>query len=178
MEFLQTLWPKIFNLALNMGLPRIDVGRFENKGELLIKLAQNDNEIADCFQVMKQLRTELVEPSFVPLVRELMSEGYQLAYLRDETQVVCVAGFKISRNLFFGKHLYVEDLSTLESKRSKNYGKQIMAWFRNFAMAEECGAFHLDSGVQRHRAHKFYLNQNMNIVCYHFAEKLPDPQPG
>ncbi len=142
------------------------------KGEFLIKLAQNDNEIADCFQVMKQLRTELVETSFVPLVRELMNEGYQIAYLRDETQVVCVAGFKISKNLFFGRHLYVEDLSTLEGKRSKNYGKQMMAWLRKLATAEGCNAFHLDSGVQRCRAHKFYLNQNMNIVCYHFAEKI------
>lgn len=53
------------------------------KGELMIKLAQNDNEIADCFQVMKQLRTELVKTAFVPLVRELMTDGYQLAYLRD-----------------------------------------------------------------------------------------------
>jgi len=138
----------------------------------MIKLAQNDNEIADCFQVMKQLRTELVEASFVPLVRELMSDGYQLAYLRDETQVVCVAGFKISRNLFFGKHLYVEDLSTLESERSKDYGKQTMIWLRNLAIAEGCSAIHLDSGVQRHRAHKFYLNRNMNIVSYHFAEKI------
>jgi hypothetical protein len=32
--------------------------------------------------------------------------------------------------------------------------------------------FHLDSGVQRHRAHKFYLNRNLDIVCYHFAERL------
>lgn len=141
----------------------------------MIKLAQNDNEIADCFQVMKQLRTELVEASFVPLVRELMTDGYQLAYFRDETQVVCVAGFKISKNLFFGKHLYVEDLSTLKTERSKNYGKQIMAWLRNLAAAEGCNAIHLDSGVQRHRAHKFYLNRNMSIVSYHFAEELPDP---
>ena len=149
-----------------------NVRRSETNGALMIKLAQNDNEIADCFQVMKQLRTELVEAAFVPLVRELMSDGYQLAYLRDETQVVCVAGFKISKNLFLGKHLYVEDLSTLESERSKDYGKQIMVWLRNLAIAEECSAFHLDSGVQRHRAHKFYLNQNMDIVSYHFVEKI------
>ncbi|EGW22809.1 GCN5-related N-acetyltransferase [Methylobacter tundripaludum SV96] len=148
------------------------VRRSETKGEFLIKLAQNDNEIADCFHVMKQLRTELEEASFVPLVRELMSDGYQLAYLRDETQVVCVAGFKISKNLFFGKHLYVEDLSTLDSERSKSYGKQTMVWLRNLAAAEGCSAIHLDSGVQRHRAHKFYLNRDMNIVCYHFAEKI------
>ncbi|HEY8158537.1 MAG TPA: GNAT family N-acetyltransferase [Methylobacter sp.] len=138
----------------------------------MIKLAQNDNEIAGCFQVMKQLRTELVEASFVPLVRELMSDGYQLAYLRDEAQVVCVAGFKISKNLFLGKHLYVEDLSTLESERSKNYGKQMMAWLRDLATSEGCNAFHLDSGVHRHRAHKFYLNRNMNIASYHFVEKI------
>jgi hypothetical protein len=142
----------------------------------LIKLAQNDNEIADCFQVMKQLRTELAEEaSFVPLVRELMTDGYQLAYLRDEAQVVSVAGFKISKNLFLGKHLYVEDLSTLETERSKDYGKQMMVWLRNLAIAEGCSAFHLDSGVQRHRAHKFYLNRNMNIASYHFVEKLPNP---
>jgi GNAT superfamily N-acetyltransferase len=141
----------------------------------LIKPAQNDNEITDCFQVMKQLRTELVEASFVPLVRELMTDGYRLAYLRDEIQVVCVAGFKISKNLFFGKHLYAEDLSTLESERSKDYGKQMMAWLRNLAAAEGCNAIHLDSGVQRHRAHKFYLNRNMNIASYHFVEKLPEP---
>ncbi|MGZ4976346.1 MAG: GNAT family N-acetyltransferase [Methylobacter sp.] len=115
----------------------------------MIKLAQSDNEIAGCFQVMKQLRTELVEASFVPLVRELMSDGYQLAYLRDEAQVVCVAGFKISKNLFLGQHLYVKDLSTLESERSKNYGKQMMAWLRDPATAEGCNAFHLDSGVHR-----------------------------
>lgn len=89
-----------------------------------------------------------------------------------QTQVVCVAGFKISKNLFFGKHLYVEDLSTLDSERSKNYGKQMMDWLRNLAIAEGCNAIHLDSGVQRHKAHKFYLNRNMDIVCYHFAERI------
>ncbi|WP_196240022.1 GNAT family N-acetyltransferase [Candidatus Methylobacter oryzae] len=138
----------------------------------MIKLAQNDIEIADCFQVMKQLRTELDEAAFVPLVRELMTDGYRLAYLRDETQVVCVAGFKISQNLFYGRHLYVEDLSTLETERSKDYGKRMMARLRDLAIADGCNAFHLDSGVQRHRAHKFYLNQNLSIVSYHFAERL------
>jgi GNAT superfamily N-acetyltransferase len=121
---------------------------------------------------MKQLRTELVEESFVSLVREIMDDGYQLAYLRDGEQVVCVAGFKISKNLVMGKHLYVEDLSTLEGSRSKGYGAQMMAWLRNFAKAEDCNVIHLDSGVQRHGAHKFYLNQNLSIVSYHFADRV------
>lgn len=138
----------------------------------MIKLAQNDNEIADCFQTMKELRTELVEATFVALVRELMHQGYKLAYLRNATQVVCVAGFKISNNLFFGRHLYVEDLSTLSGARSKKYGTQMMNWLHDLARTEGCSAIDLDSGVQRHRAHKFYLNQDMDIVSYHFAKRI------
>lgn len=142
------------------------------RDEPLIKLAQDDYEIADCFQTMKQLRTELVEASFVPLVRELMRDNFQLAYFRFETRVVCVAGFRILKNLYFGKHLYVDDLSTLESARSNGHGAHMMDWLRSLAKSEGCNAIDLDSGVQRHRAHKFYLNQNMNIVSYHFAERI------
>lgn len=139
----------------------------------MIKIAENDQEIADCFQAMKALRPELAQADFVPMVRDLMTYGYQLAYFRDEAQVVCVAGFRISKNLFYGKNLYVDDLSTLDGARSKNYGRQTLAWLRNLAIAQGCKAIHLDSGVQRHRAHKFYLNQNMHIVSHHFSEKLP-----
>ncbi len=138
----------------------------------MINIAQSDQEIAACFPAMQALRPDLQAAEFVSLVRELMPYHYQLAYLSERGQVVCVAGFKITKNLFYGKNLYVDDLSTLETARSQNYGKQLMNWLRELAKAEGCNAIHLDSGVQRHRAHKFYLNQNMPIVSHHFAEKL------
>jgi hypothetical protein len=31
---------------------------------------------------------------------------------------------------------------------------------------------HLDSGVQRFAAHRFYLARRMDITCHHFALKL------
>jgi GNAT superfamily N-acetyltransferase len=137
----------------------------------MIKLAESNNEIADCFQVMKQLRPELTEKFFVPLVRELMQEGYQVAFLQDENKVVCVAGFKISNSLSIGKNLYIDDLSTLNSSQSKGYGRQMMNWLRKLAKKEDCNYLHLDSNVTRYRAHKFYLSQDMYIASYHFAEK-------
>lgn len=143
-----------------------------NDVEVTIKLVQTDDEIADCYPAMKQLRTELAEDVFVSTVRELMSDGFQLAGLRAENQVACVAGFRISSNLVLGKHLYVEDLATLEVARSRGHGTQMMAWLRSLAKAEGCTVLHLDSGVQRYRAHKFYLNQDMFIVSYHFAQKI------
>jgi len=138
----------------------------------MIKIAQSDEEILACFKAMKELRTHLIEDEFIARIKELMSDGYMLASLTRGNEVACVAGFKISKNLFIGNHLYVEDLSTIESDRSHGYGKQMIKWLRDLAREKGCSAIHLDSGVHRHRAHKFYLNQNMDIICYHFLEKL------
>ncbi len=138
----------------------------------MIKLANTDTAIAACFPTMKELRTELKQEEFVPLVRELMQEGFQLAYHEDGEGVTCVAGFRIYKNLFLGKHLYVDDLSTLERARSLGLGGQMLAWLRDYAKQQGCNVLHLDSGVQRFRAHKFYLNQGMFISSHHFSQKL------
>jgi len=141
------------------------------EGEM-IKIATTDEEIQKCFSVMFQLRANLSETTFVDTVRELMDEGYVLAYLSDDNAVKAVAGFKEQKNLFLGKHLYIEDLVTDEKSRSKGYGSQIVEWLANRGKENGCSVIHLDSGVQRHEAHKFYLNQDMKIICYHFLAEL------
>jgi GNAT superfamily N-acetyltransferase len=138
----------------------------------MIKIAQTEQEIAACFPVMVQLRLHLQAYSFVEKIRELMVEGYCLAYLEDAERVVSVAGFKIDRNLYAGKHLYVEDLVTCERERSKGYGERMMNWLTEYARCHQCSVIHLDSGVQRHGAHRFYLMQRLDIVSYHFLAKL------
>lgn len=139
----------------------------------MIRLAHTNDEIAACYQAMQALRTNLAEDSFVPLVRQLMREdGYKLAYLAQGHEVVCVAGFRISRNLVFGKNLYVEDLSTLEGEQSRGYGHQMMEWLRDHAVKNGCDVLHLHSGIQRTRAHKFYMNHDMTIVSYHFGKRV------
>ena len=138
----------------------------------MIKIVDTDIEIDNCFSVIQQLRANLARDAFVTYVRTQMDEGYKLAYMEVESKVVCVAGFRIYHNLVAGKNLYVDDLVTSEAERSKGYGEEMISWLRELARAQNCVVFHLDSGVQRHRAHKFYLNQGMDIVSYHFLQKL------
>ncbi|UTH74017.1 GNAT family N-acetyltransferase [Chromobacterium sp. IIBBL 290-4] len=140
----------------------------------MIQLASQDQEIENCFAVMRQLRPHLQAESFVATVRAMMAEGFQLAYLQDQGAVACVAGFRIQRSLVAGKNLYVDDLATDETLRSSGHGAAMMAWLRQLAKDKGCSEIHLDSGVQRHRAHRFYLNRNMDIVAYHFSELLSD----
>jgi GNAT superfamily N-acetyltransferase len=64
--------------------------------------------------------------------------------------------------------LYVDDLVTDETIRSKGYGKQLLDWLIAEARRTGCQTFELDSGVQRFDAHRFYLTNRMIIAAHHF----------
>jgi GNAT superfamily N-acetyltransferase len=136
------------------------------------KIAKTDNEIQQCFDVMSELRSHLTEGTFLQTIRHMESEGYRLAYIQYDDKVVSVAGYRIYNNLFMGKHLYIDDLVTANTGRSKGYGEQLLQWLRDIAVSEGCQFFHLDSGTHRGRAHKFYFEQGLTIASYHFSEKL------
>lgn len=134
--------------------------------------AKTDAEIQKCFDVMTELRTHLKRDDFLETVRHMESEGFRLAYLEDDGAVVTVAGYRICTNLFLGKNLYVDDLVTSASARSKGYGKQMLDWLRDKAGDAGCRSYHLDSGVARGQAHKFYFTQGLTISSYHFSEQF------
>jgi len=134
-----------------------------------IKVANADSLIAACFDVISELRPHLLREEFVTQVRQQQSQGYALAFVFVEGAVVAVAGYRISTSLSWGKFLYVDDLVSAESARSKGYGEALLDWLKVEAKQQGCQQLHLDSGVQRFAAHRFYLKQRMDITCHHFA---------
>lgn len=137
-----------------------------------IRLARSDEDVLRCFPVMQQLRLQLNRDEFLPTVRRQEAGGYQLALLEDDGEVRAVAGYRLIDNLFRGRVLYVDDLVTDSECRSKGYGKALFDWLVARARDECCNGLELDSGVQRHDAHRFYLAQRMIISSYHFSLKL------
>lgn len=136
------------------------------------RIAISDTEILNYFDTVAELRQHLKKDQFLATVREMEKGGYQLLYIEDDSAVVAVAGFRIARNLHMGKHLYIDDLVTAESQRSKGYGETLVQWLRELAIKEGCTYLHLDSGTHRGRAHKFYFEQGFTIASYHFSEEL------
>ncbi len=137
-----------------------------------IRIAQSDDDIARCFAVMVQLRPHLEKEFFVPLIRSMIQDGYQLAYLEAEARVHAVAGFRITTMLARGRHMYVDDLVTNDADRSRGYGAQLLRWLAEQARAAGCQEIDLDSGVQRHAAHRFYFRHGMEITSFHFRRML------
>ncbi|MGE0030844.1 MAG: GNAT family N-acetyltransferase [Steroidobacteraceae bacterium] len=138
----------------------------------MVAHASTDAEIADCYDVMAELRPHIPREQFLPLVRSMQADGYRLACIRDGGRVVAVAGYRFGTNLFAGRHLYVDDLVTADSERSRGYGRELLAWLRALAVENDCDVFHLDSGVQRKRAHAFYLREGMEQSSLHFSVRL------
>ncbi len=139
---------------------------------MTVLLARTDADKLACFPVLKELRTHLEETDFLPLLRRLEAQEYQLAFVRDEDKVTAVAGFWISEAFAYGKYMYVYDLVTSANARSRGRGAALMAFLKTLAKDADCVQLHLDSGVQRFEAHKFYLREGFRISGHHFAMDL------
>jgi len=139
----------------------------------MIREAKTDEEILATYEVMHQLRPAIVRDDYLPIVRRMMDGGYRLAASHDEAGIARgVAGFRCFEMLYAGPLLYVDDLVTDESNRSKGHGKALLDWLKAQARASGCAQLHLDSGVQREKAHRFYFREGMGVNAYHFRIEL------
>jgi GNAT superfamily N-acetyltransferase len=141
-------------------------------------------DIASTFDVMVQLRPHLERGVYLATVSRMMADGFRLAAVYEGGpagaggaggrggRVVAVAGYRLGESLVAGRNLYVDDLVTAETERSRGYGKLLLDWLKAEARAAGCRELHLDSGVQRHDAHRFYLRERMHISSYHFRLSL------
>lgn len=137
-----------------------------------IHIAETPAEIADCFPVIAQLRPHLEREEFITRAQQQTVAGYRLAYLSVDGRVQAVAGYRITENLAWGRFLYVDDLVTDEAARSRGYGKALLAWLAEHARQNGCAQLHLDSGMQRKDAHRFYLREGMDNAGFHFSTRL------
>ena len=144
-----------------------------SESQVQVALAESDAQIASTLDVMRQLRPHLVEETYVERIRALMaSERFRLAMLSDEGRVRAVAGYRYVDMLHCGRALSVDDLAVDERARSRGYGSMLLGWLKEEGRRHGCTELHLDSGVARERAHRFYLREGLGIEGFHFQTTL------
>ncbi len=137
-----------------------------------IQTARSGADIRKCWPVMKLLRPHLDEATFVPLVQQMMEEGYELAFIEENGIAAAAIGFRYQQKLFDGKQIYVDDLTTLEEHRGKGYAGHLLDHVFDLARQRGYACVTLDSGPQRHDAHRLYLNKGFRISSMHFSKEL------
>ena len=133
------------------------------------RLIDSEGDVRASYAVMKQLRPHLSEDEYVERVK-LMREkhGYHLAALYDGETIRCVAGFRLDVCLHWGAFVYVDDLVSDDSQRSRGHGKALLDWVADYGKQRGHDVVRLDSGVQRADAHRFYFREGFHAACFHF----------
>jgi GNAT superfamily N-acetyltransferase len=138
-----------------------------------VNLSPSDARWAEALPVLRELRPHLTAESLAAISAEGHSQGLRFTAAYDDTgRCVAVAGWRIVATTAVGRRLYVDDLVTTAAARSQGVGHALLAELERRARAACCSAIALDSGVQRHDAHRFYLRERMIIWAHFFTKSL------
>ncbi len=137
-----------------------------------IVVASSSSQIEKACIVLQELRPQYSLENLIQAVTDEITDGYKLVFVEENENVLSVAGFSIAFKLAWKTHIYIDDFVTSEKLRSRGAGKTLLNWIKEYGRENGCGQIHLDSGVQRFAAHKFYLREDFKIASHHFSVEL------
>ncbi|MFP7725786.1 GNAT family N-acetyltransferase [Lysobacter sp. D1-1-M9] len=140
----------------------------------VIRTLDDEAALRAVWPVVAQLRPALDEDGFVrQVLRQIHDDDYRATALFDGAAVPrAFAGWRVMEMLAIGRHVYVDDLVTDASTRSRGHGKALLDWLKAEARRLGCVRLQLDSGTQRQDAHAFYLREGLRIEGFHFGIAL------
>ncbi|MBE1273578.1 GNAT family N-acetyltransferase [Enterovibrio baiacu] len=134
-----------------------------------VKFFEDNADRSHVLDVLTQLRPHFSQDALAAQITRQQKSGYQLAYVKSDNIVLAVVGFEMRENLAWGKHIYIDDLVTNENHRSQGVGKALMEWLKNHAAEHDCKQIHVDSEIQRFKAHIFYQREDFKTIAHHFV---------
>ncbi|QQK77689.1 GNAT family N-acetyltransferase [Salicibibacter cibarius] len=139
-----------------------------------VKELISEHEWLEAFPIMNQLRSHLNENEYVELVAEASEKDmYRLFALYDQGEIVAVTGFKPMITLYYGRFVWICDLVTDATKRSKGYGEELLSFVHEWALENNYESVALSSGLQRYDAHRFYeAKMKYDKASYVFKRSL------
>jgi GNAT superfamily N-acetyltransferase len=135
-----------------------------------VRAAEREDEVRACWPAFKELRPHIAsEAEFLARWRAQTPEGYRIVFVADGAEVAAAAGYRPMTTLAWGRILYVDDLVAREPHRGKGFGTAILKFIQDEARRGGLDAVHLDTGYQRHLAHRSYLRNGFRLDCHHMA---------
>jgi len=139
-----------------------------------VQVVVTEADIIKCRSAIQALRPSLTDELYFEAVQKTLADNRQIIFVETDGQAAAVAVFETGYNLFRGKYIYIDDLSTLPEHRGHGYAGILLDWIIDFAKKEKYDQIHLDSGVNPNRtdAHRLYLNKRFQITSMHFVANV------
>lgn len=127
--------------------------------------------LSRCESVHRQLRPQLM-PDYPGQMMQVCAGGGRMVVAVEGEIVLGLAVYRVLEKTFTRSELYIDDLVTDEARRSTGIGRALLGWCTARARERGCTQLTLDSGTQRHQAHKFYFREGLLLTSLHFVKSL------
>lgn len=135
--------------------------------------ANGTKDLERFYPVMKELRKDLSYQDFQHLYEKAHeADGYEVVGFESQGKVVAVMGYRVLHDLVHGKHLYVDDLVSTESQRSKGFGAKLLAHAEDLAKEFSCKGLRLCTGIENEKGKKFYERHGWSLRAVAYKKKL------
>ena len=136
-------------------------------------VARTQVELEKCFPVMKELRPHLNLTDYITIYNQAhKSDGYEIVAIEENNNVVAVMGYRVLFDYVRGKHIYIDDLVSTETARSKGLGAELLRYAESVAKELNCKTLRLCTGVENGRGMKFYEKNGWIKRAYSYGKKL------
>ena len=124
------------------------------------------------YEIFAVLRPHLSKTQFMDQVRAQTAEGYRIVVIEQDAEIVAAAGYRVATFLAWGRVLYIDDLIAHPQRKRSGFGGALLDWLLDEGRRLGCTAAHLDTGHQRHDAHRLYLNKGFVLSSHHMSADL------
>lgn len=141
--------------------------------EIVIIKANTHKDLERCYPIMKELRKDLSLEDFLYLYEKAHnSDGYEIVGIEDNGRILAVMGYRILYDFVHGKHLYIDDLVSTESQRSRGLGSKLLNFAEELAEKLSCRGLRLCTGVENELGKRFYERNGWNPRALAYKKKL------
>jgi GNAT superfamily N-acetyltransferase len=140
---------------------------------IVLRHAEERNDIAACFATMKELRPMLTsENELVERVARQAKAGYRILAAWQGPAVVGLAGYRILENLINGVFIYVDDLVVASTIRSQGLGARLLDGISDECRRRGIKVMTLDTAIGNSLGQRFYFRYGMLARGLHFGIRL------
>lgn len=145
----------------------------------VVREAGTSDEVGELWPLIHVLRPALTGvDELTSAWRAQAQDGYRLAFVRDPGgRPAGAVGFRAAQTLAWGRHVYVDDLVVAGWSRRRGIGALLLAYVEREAEALGCSEIHLDTGYERHDAHRLYLRHGYEFRCHHVSKPVRPEGP-
>lgn len=141
--------------------------------ELSLVKANSPQDLERFYPVMKELRKDLSYQDFLHLYQKAHeADSYEVLGFESQGKIVAVMGYRILYDLVHGKHLYIDDLVSTETQRSKGLGAKFLAHAEQLAKDFSCKGLRLCTGIENESGKKFYERHGWSLRAVAYKKKL------